>query len=80
MLNATYGAMLAMTYTNDMFTGYVFIEILTIASCTLILARGTKQAIVGTTHYLVFGCMYPVCSCWVFVFFMASQGSSYSRR
>ena len=57
MLNATYGAMLAMTYTNDMFTGYVFIEILTIASCTLILARGTKQAIVGTTHYLVFGCM-----------------------
>lgn len=46
-----------MTYTNDMFTGYVFIEILTIASCTLILARGTKQAIVGTTHYLVFGCM-----------------------
>lgn len=57
MLNATFGAMLAMTYTNDIFTGYVFIEILTIASCTLILARGTKQAIVGTTHYLVFGCM-----------------------
>ena len=57
MLNATFGAMLAMTYTNDMFTAYVFIEILTIASCTLILAKGTKQAIVGTTHYLVFGCM-----------------------
>lgn len=57
MLNATFGAMLAMTYTNDLFTGYVFIEILTIASCTLILARGTKQAIVGTTHYLVFGCV-----------------------
>ena len=57
MLNATFGAMLAMTYTNDMFTAYVFIEILTIASCTLILARGTKQAIVGTTHYLVFGCV-----------------------
>ncbi len=57
MLNATFGAMLAMTYTNDIFTGYVFIEILTIASCTLILSKGTKQAIVGTTHYLVFGCM-----------------------
>ena len=57
MLNATFGAMLAMTYTNDMFTAYVFIEILTIASCTLILAKGTKQAIVGTTHYLVFGCV-----------------------
>ncbi|MBR3993179.1 MAG: sodium:proton antiporter, partial [Anaerotignum sp.] len=35
MLNATFGAMLAMTYTNDLFTAYVFIEILTIASCTL---------------------------------------------
>ena len=57
MLNATFGAMLAMTYTNDMFTAYVFIEILTIASCTLILAKGTKQAMVGTTHYLVFGCV-----------------------
>ncbi len=57
MLNATFGAMLAMTYTNDLFTAYVFIEILTIASCTLILARGTKQAMVGTTHYLVFGCI-----------------------
>ena len=57
MLNATFGAMLAMTYTNDLFTAYVFIEILTIASCTLILAKGTKQAIVGTTHYLVFGCV-----------------------
>lgn len=57
MLNATFGAMLAMTYTNDIFTSYVFIEILTIASCTLILARGVKQSIVGTTHYLVFGCM-----------------------
>ena len=57
MLNATFGAMLAMTYTNDLFTAYVFIEILTIASCTLILAKGTKQSIVGTTHYLVFGCV-----------------------
>lgn len=57
MMNATFGAMLAMTYTNDIFTGYVFIEILTISSCTLILAKGTKQAIVGTTHYLVFGCI-----------------------
>ncbi|MDO4531965.1 MAG: proton-conducting transporter membrane subunit, partial [Bacillota bacterium] len=57
MLNATFGAMLAMTYTNDMFTAYVFIEILTIASCSLILAKGTKRSVVGTTHYLVFGCV-----------------------
>ena len=53
MLNAAFGAMLALIYTNDMFTAYVFIEILTIASCALIMAQGTAQSIVGTTHYLV---------------------------
>ena len=57
MLNALFGAMLAMIYTNDIFTAYVFIEILTISSCALILAKGTKQSMVGTTHYLVFGCL-----------------------
>lgn len=53
MLHALFGAMLALVYTNDIFTAYVFIEILTIASCALILAKGTAQAMVGTTHYLV---------------------------
>lgn len=31
MLNALFGSMLALAYTNDIFTAYVFIEILTIA-------------------------------------------------
>ena len=53
MLNAIFGGMLAMIYTNDIFTAYVFIEIITIASCALIMAKGTAQAMVGTTHYLV---------------------------
>lgn len=53
MLNALFGSMLALAYTNDIFTAYVFIEILTIASCALIMAKGTAQAMVGTTHYLV---------------------------
>ena len=53
MLNALFGAMLALIYTNDIFTAYVFIEINTIASCALIMAKGTPQSMVGTTHYLV---------------------------
>ncbi len=53
MLNALFGAMLALVYTNDIFTAYVFIEINTIASCALIMAKGTPQSMVGTTHYLV---------------------------
>lgn len=52
MLNALFGAMLALVYTNDLFTAYVFIEINTIASCALIMAKGTPQSMVGTTHYL----------------------------
>ena len=52
MLNATYGAMLAMTYTNDMFTGYVFIEILTIA-CSLIDARTKGRTLVAATRYMI---------------------------
>ncbi|WMI80208.1 complex I subunit 5 family protein [Anaerotignum sp. MB30-C6] len=53
MLNALFGAMLALIYTNDIFTAYVFIEINTIASCALIMAKGTPESMVGTTHYLV---------------------------
>ncbi|WP_352401070.1 proton-conducting transporter membrane subunit [Anaerotignum sp.] len=53
MLNAIFGSMLALIYTNDIFTAYVFIEINTIASCALIMAKGTPQSMVGTTHYLV---------------------------
>ncbi len=53
MLNAIFGGMLALVYTNDMFTAYVFIEILTIVSCAMIAAKGTAQSMVSTTHYLV---------------------------
>ncbi len=53
MLNTIFGGMLALVYTNDIFTAYVFIEIITLASCALIMAKGTAQAMVGTTHYLV---------------------------
>lgn len=53
MLNALFGSMLALIYTNDIFTAYVFIEINTIASCALIMVKGTAESIVGTTYYLV---------------------------
>ena len=87
MLNATYGAMLAMTYTNDMFTGYVFIEILTIASC---IYAGIGVVLLGAVFLLArtsYGAKLTLLGVQpseaikiTFVFFMASQGSSYSRR
>lgn len=53
MMNLLFGSMLALIYTNDVFTAYVFIEINTIASCGLIMAKGTGESIVATIHYLI---------------------------
>ena len=46
-------AMLALSYTNDIFTGYVFIEISTIAACAIVMARDTAKTIAATIRYLV---------------------------
>lgn len=46
-------SLLAMCYTNDLFTGYVFIEINTIAGCGLIMVRQTGKAIVTAVRYMV---------------------------
>lgn len=55
MLDGVMGAMLALIYTNDIFTAYVFMEINTLVACGLVLAKGTPKAMVGTTHYLIMG-------------------------
>ncbi len=52
MMNMLMAALLAMTYTNDLFTGYVFIEISTIAACAIVVARDTPKTIGSTIRYL----------------------------
>lgn len=47
-------ALLALAYTNDIFTAYVFIEICTIASCGLLMIRDTGKTIVAATRYMIF--------------------------
>lgn len=47
-------ALLVFCYTNDIFTGYVFIEICTIASSAILAARGTGRAIAAATRYMIF--------------------------
>ena len=37
MVNLTHAALMSLCYTNDIYTGYVFIEICTIASCALLM-------------------------------------------
>ena len=46
-------AMAAMTFTNDLFTAYVFIEISTIAACALILSRNAGETMLAATRYMI---------------------------
>ena len=50
LLNA---ALLVMVYTNDLFTGYVFLEIMTLAAGTLITARSKGRTMVAAVRYMV---------------------------
>jgi len=46
-------SLLALIYTNDLFTGYVFIEINTIAGCGLIMIKNSGRAIASSIRYMV---------------------------
>ena len=47
-------SLLSLVYTNDLFTGYVFVEINTIASCALVMVKyRSGKALVATVRYLI---------------------------
>ena len=47
-------ALTVLIYTNDIFTGYVFIEICTLSSCGLLMIRQTGKAILASVRYMIF--------------------------
>ncbi|MBR4027517.1 MAG: sodium:proton antiporter, partial [Lachnospiraceae bacterium] len=47
------GSLLALIYTNDMFTAYVFVEINTIAACGFIMIRQTGRTIEAAVRYMI---------------------------
>lgn len=53
VLNLLLGAMLALLYTNDLFTAYVFLEVSTLAACAMILAKDKGESLLETLRYLV---------------------------
>ena len=54
VVNLLMVSMLALVLTNDIFTGYVFVEINTIASCALVMLKyKSGKALVATTRYLI---------------------------
>lgn len=53
LLNLLLSSLLALIYTNDLFTAYVFVEINTIAACGLIMIRGTGRTIEAAMRYII---------------------------
>lgn len=53
MVDLSLAATLVMLYTNDLFTAYVFIEIMTIASCSLMVVRQNGHTLVAATRYMI---------------------------
>jgi multicomponent Na+:H+ antiporter subunit D len=53
MISLLMSSLFALIYTNDIFTGYVFVEINTIASCALVMLKSSGKTLVATTKYLI---------------------------
>ncbi|MCD8362208.1 MAG: sodium:proton antiporter [Lachnospiraceae bacterium] len=46
-------SLLAILYTNDLFTAYVFVEINTISTCGLIMIRESGRSLIAATRYMI---------------------------
>ena len=53
MINLLLCSLLALIYTNDLFTAYVFVEINTISACGLIMIRQNGRTIEAATRYMI---------------------------
>ncbi len=53
MADLLLGSLLALVYTNDLFTGYVFIEISTIAACGILMIREIGRTTLAAVRYMV---------------------------
>lgn len=53
MIDLLLSSLLALIYTNDLFTAYVFVEINTIAACGLIMIRQKGRTFVAAARYMI---------------------------
>jgi len=53
LINLLSCALLAMVYTNDIFTGYVFLEILTLTSGGILMIREEGKTTIAATRYMI---------------------------
>ena len=53
MINLLMSSLLALVYTNDLFTAYVFVEINTLSACAVVMAKENGKTISATIRYLI---------------------------
>ncbi len=53
LVNLLTASLLALTYTNDLFTAYVFIEINTIAACAIVAVKEGAETVRAALRYLI---------------------------
>ncbi|MDO4614875.1 MAG: proton-conducting transporter membrane subunit [Lachnospiraceae bacterium] len=53
LINLMTAALMAMTWTNDVFTGYVFLEILTLSSCGVLIVREIGRTTLAAIRYMI---------------------------
>ena len=53
LINLLTAALMALVWTNDIFTGYVFLEILTLASCGILIVREIGRTTLAAIRYMV---------------------------
>jgi len=54
MADLILSALTVLLYTNDIFTGYVFIEICTLSSCGILMIRESGKTILASVRYMIF--------------------------
>jgi len=54
MADLILSALTVLLYTNDIFTGYVFIEICTLSSCGILMIRENGKTILASVRYMIF--------------------------
>ena len=54
LINLMTAAIMAIIWTNDIFTGYVFLEILTLTSCGVLIVREIGRTTLAAIRYMIF--------------------------
>lgn len=53
MMILLFTSLIALIYTNDLFTAYVFVEINTLTACAIVMLKHSKETLVATARYLM---------------------------